>query len=227
MALRGEPLPRAPQGPGRYVTRAEFEQLRAVAPDGDVARAVRAFWYPPWPGAELVVDGRRVPIVDPRLLEELAGVLRSTGQVPVTRAGGYGVASWSWPVITTTVASPASCWTVGVDRLALADLQSAADRHRLAPVATGELHHRLGALLVGVGAVVDVADAGSRRCCSSSLTCAARPGTVVPLSTATVTLAGFDRRLAVSDRRRRRPHFRRRPLSGLVPPRRRRRCRAG
>jgi methionyl-tRNA formyltransferase len=81
-ALRGEPLPRSPQGPGRYVTREEFERLRAVAPDGDVARAVRAFWYPPWPGAELIVDGERKPIVDPLLLKQLAGVLRTTGQVP-------------------------------------------------------------------------------------------------------------------------------------------------
>lgn len=81
-ALRGELLPRSPQGEGRYVTREEFEALRAVEPSGDVARAVRAFWYPPWPGAELSVDGRRVPILDPVLLEELAGTLRDTGHVP-------------------------------------------------------------------------------------------------------------------------------------------------
>ena len=32
--------------------------------------------------SELLVDGRRVPIVDPLLLKELAGVLRASGQVP-------------------------------------------------------------------------------------------------------------------------------------------------
>ena len=35
-ALDGEELPRAPQGEGRYVSRAEFEELRVVRPGDDV-----------------------------------------------------------------------------------------------------------------------------------------------------------------------------------------------
>ena len=50
-ALAGEELPRAPQGPGRYVNREEFESLRRVRPGDDLDRKLRAFWYPPYPGA--------------------------------------------------------------------------------------------------------------------------------------------------------------------------------
>jgi methionyl-tRNA formyltransferase len=82
MALRGEALPRSPQGEGRYVSNEDFQRLRAVAPGAAVERAVRAFWYPPWPGAELDVDGRRVPIVDEALLAEVAVALRDAGRVP-------------------------------------------------------------------------------------------------------------------------------------------------
>jgi methionyl-tRNA formyltransferase len=83
--LAGEELPRAPQGEGRYVGREEFESLRVVQP-GDppelTARRIRAFWYPPYDGAVLDLDGARYTLVDRRLLEELARRLRDSGEVP-------------------------------------------------------------------------------------------------------------------------------------------------
>ena len=79
--LDGEQLPRAPQGDGRYVSRAEFEELRVVRPGDDLERKLRAFWYPPWPGAVVEVDGRRLTLVDDALLAERGGA--PTG----TRAG--------------------------------------------------------------------------------------------------------------------------------------------
>src|SRR5918999_889085 len=69
-ALSGEELPREPQGEGRYVSRAELEELRLVRPGDDVARKLRAFWYPPWPGALGEVAGGRYTLVDERLLAE-------------------------------------------------------------------------------------------------------------------------------------------------------------
>ena len=56
-ALAGEELPREPQGEGRYVSREELEELRVVHPGDDLERKLRAFWYPPWPGAVIEVDG--------------------------------------------------------------------------------------------------------------------------------------------------------------------------
>ncbi len=78
----GEPLPRAPQGEGRYVSRDEFEELRVVRPGDDVARKLRAFWYPPWPGAVLDVDGRRLTLVDEQLLADVAAAYRDAGRLP-------------------------------------------------------------------------------------------------------------------------------------------------
>jgi methionyl-tRNA formyltransferase len=80
--LRGEELPREPQGPGRYVTRAELEELRRVRPGDDVERKVRAFWYPPYPGATLEIDGKELTLVDDPLLGELAKLYRDSGRLP-------------------------------------------------------------------------------------------------------------------------------------------------
>jgi len=80
--LDGEQLPRAPQGEGRYVSRAEFEELRLVRPGDDVSRKLRAFWYPPWPGAVVELDGRRLTVVDDELLAEVARAYRDAGLLP-------------------------------------------------------------------------------------------------------------------------------------------------
>jgi methionyl-tRNA formyltransferase len=81
-ALDGEPLPRAPQDDGRYVSRTEFDELRVVRPGDDISRKLRAFWYPPWPGAVIDVDGRRLTLVDDALLAEIAVAYRNAGMLP-------------------------------------------------------------------------------------------------------------------------------------------------
>jgi methionyl-tRNA formyltransferase len=81
-ALGGEPLPRSPQGGGRYVSRAEFERLRVVREGDDLARKLRAFWYPPWPGAVMDVDGQRLTLVDEGLLDDVAAAYRAAGRFP-------------------------------------------------------------------------------------------------------------------------------------------------
>jgi methionyl-tRNA formyltransferase len=80
--LAGRRLPRTPQGDGRYVSREELEELRRVRPGDDLRRKLRAFWYPPWPGAVVEVDGQRLTLVDERLLGELAQAYRRAGIVP-------------------------------------------------------------------------------------------------------------------------------------------------
>jgi methionyl-tRNA formyltransferase len=81
-ALAGEELPREPQGEGRYVDRAEFESLRLVHPGDDLDRKLRAFWYPPHPGAVLEFDGRRLTLVDDGLLADVADAYRDAGRMP-------------------------------------------------------------------------------------------------------------------------------------------------
>ena len=80
--LAGEELPRTPQGEGRYVSREEFEGMRRVRPGDDLDRKLRAFWYPPYPGAVVDVDGRDLTLVDEKLLAELARLYREGGWVP-------------------------------------------------------------------------------------------------------------------------------------------------
>jgi methionyl-tRNA formyltransferase len=80
--LDGHELPRSPQGDGRYVTRAEFEELRVVRPGDDLPRKLRAFWYPPWPGALIDVDGHRLTLVDEALLGNVARAYREAGWLP-------------------------------------------------------------------------------------------------------------------------------------------------
>lgn len=84
-AAAGEPLPRKPQGEGRYVTRAEFESLRSVRSDDPpelTARRIRAFWYPPHDGATIQLDGRTLTLLDRGLLNEIAGAYRDAGVQP-------------------------------------------------------------------------------------------------------------------------------------------------
>jgi methionyl-tRNA formyltransferase len=81
-ALRGERLPREPQGAGRYVSREEMESLRRVRPGADLARALRAFWYPPWPTAILELDGREHPLVDDDTMARLTDAYLDAGIVP-------------------------------------------------------------------------------------------------------------------------------------------------
>jgi methionyl-tRNA formyltransferase len=81
-ALAGEELPRRPQGEGRYVSRSEVERLRRVIPGDDLDRKLRAFWYPPWPGATLEVDGGVLTLVDDDLLGEIARSYRESGRIP-------------------------------------------------------------------------------------------------------------------------------------------------
>jgi methionyl-tRNA formyltransferase len=82
LARSGRELPRVPQGMGRYVTREEFEALRAVRPGDDLERKLRAFWYPPHPGAELELEGRRLTLLDESLLAEVAEAYRDAGRIP-------------------------------------------------------------------------------------------------------------------------------------------------
>jgi methionyl-tRNA formyltransferase len=81
-ALRSEPLPRTPQSDGRYVSREELERLRVVRPGDDLERKLRAFWYPPWPGAVVELEGRTLTLVDEPLLRQVAEAYRAAGDVP-------------------------------------------------------------------------------------------------------------------------------------------------
>jgi methionyl-tRNA formyltransferase len=64
------------------LTRAEVERLRVVRPGDDLQRKLRAFWYPPHPGAVTEIAGRRLTLVDEDLLADVARAYRDAGRVP-------------------------------------------------------------------------------------------------------------------------------------------------
>lgn len=72
----GDAIEAIPQDPSRgaYYSRKLFEESKRILPtdaDADVARKVRAFWYPPYEGAYIEIDERRYPVVTKDILNEL------------------------------------------------------------------------------------------------------------------------------------------------------------
>ncbi len=57
---------------GRYVTRQQMEEMKKIQPGDDVSRKVRAFWFPPYDGAYIEIDGEKYTLVSRRVLNELA-----------------------------------------------------------------------------------------------------------------------------------------------------------
>jgi methionyl-tRNA formyltransferase len=56
--------------------------MRRVRSGDDLDRKLRAFWYPPFPGALIDVEGHDLTLVNEKLLAELARLYRESGWVP-------------------------------------------------------------------------------------------------------------------------------------------------
>ena len=70
----GTPRPRTKQPPGRSFSRSETEALRRITPEDtpeQVARKVRAFFYPPYGGAVAEIHGRSYYLIDEALMQEI------------------------------------------------------------------------------------------------------------------------------------------------------------
>ena len=60
---------------GRYISRAEMESMKAVDLEKETAeqisRKIRAFWFPPYDGANITIGGKRFTLVDENILKSL------------------------------------------------------------------------------------------------------------------------------------------------------------
>ena len=75
MALDTGSLPRTPQDEGRYFSREMTEELRKIRPTDtreEIERKIRAFWYPPHPGATIELQGKTYTVIDDALLNDIA-----------------------------------------------------------------------------------------------------------------------------------------------------------
>ncbi len=74
MALRDDALPCVMQGDGRNITKKEIMAQRYITPDDSpemAERKVRAFWYPPNPGAQVEVAGKHYTVIDQAIFDEI------------------------------------------------------------------------------------------------------------------------------------------------------------
>lgn len=68
-----ERLPTSPNKGGRHLNRIELEEMKRIDPKkDDIARKARAFWFPPYDGAFIEIDGQKFTLVDRSILESLA-----------------------------------------------------------------------------------------------------------------------------------------------------------
>lgn len=78
MINRGEPLPRFAQTrPPQTVSRTEFEKAKWAPGNYPVERWVRAWWYPPYRGATISIDGEKLTLVSDSILKSIAPRLPS------------------------------------------------------------------------------------------------------------------------------------------------------
>ena len=65
-------LPTTPNIGGRYVSRDEMEAMKQIRDGDDVEKKIRAFWFPPYDGAYVEINGQKYTLINRQLLEEVA-----------------------------------------------------------------------------------------------------------------------------------------------------------
>ena len=74
LIFEGNDLPRKKQDNGKYFSQKDFERLRQVNENDSektIAKKIRAFWYPPFPGAYIKIQNKEYTIVNDELLKIL------------------------------------------------------------------------------------------------------------------------------------------------------------
>lgn len=72
--LKNKPIPRKPQTKGRYISKKEFEIARRIRDDDSaeiIERKIRAFWFPPFHGASIIIDDKEFTLVNNFILKRL------------------------------------------------------------------------------------------------------------------------------------------------------------
>lgn len=74
-AMQNGILPKKKQGKGRYITQKDFEKLRKIRANDsieEIEKKIRAFWYPPYKGAFIEVNGQEFSLVSDGILKEIS-----------------------------------------------------------------------------------------------------------------------------------------------------------
>jgi methionyl-tRNA formyltransferase len=68
----GQKLNRYPNIGGRYISRKDMEAMKEIRQDDDIDRKIRAFWFPPYDGAYIMIDGHKYTLTNRLILNQLA-----------------------------------------------------------------------------------------------------------------------------------------------------------
>ena len=75
---------------GVYLSRKDLESMKRLDPEtDDIDRKIRAFWFPPYDGAFIELNGKRYTLIDRKILESLADPNASSlfsPSIPFTKA---------------------------------------------------------------------------------------------------------------------------------------------
>jgi methionyl-tRNA formyltransferase len=63
---------------GRYVSRVEMELMKEIKPGDNIPRKIRAFWFPPYDGAYITIEGVKYTLVDSNILYQLGDASSSS-----------------------------------------------------------------------------------------------------------------------------------------------------
>ena len=72
---KGKELSRKKQAKGRYFSKKKFEDLRRINEKDTIEiinKKIRAFWYPPHPGAYIKINGKEFSLINKELLEYIS-----------------------------------------------------------------------------------------------------------------------------------------------------------
>lgn len=58
---------------GKHLSRKEMEALKKIKPGDDIDAKIRAFWFPPYDGAYVEIDGKNYTLVNRSVLEQVNG----------------------------------------------------------------------------------------------------------------------------------------------------------
>lgn len=72
--MNNEKLNRIKQGEGKYICKKELEKAKEVTINmskEEIDKKIRAFWFPPYHGAYILIDNKKYTLVDEKILKEL------------------------------------------------------------------------------------------------------------------------------------------------------------
>lgn len=58
---------------GRHLSRQQMEDLKKIQPGDNIDNKIRAFWFPPYDGANIEIDGKNYTLINRKILDSLEG----------------------------------------------------------------------------------------------------------------------------------------------------------